>query len=579
MPELLLTPAQHAAEKAQQAIHTCLEDFTSFCLEAGAGAGKTYSLVKALNYLIQRDGISLLRNHQKIACITYTNVASNEISSRTDGHPAIFSSTIHGFCWSIVKHFQPALRNALPTIDYWAEKLKEVKDIRIRNIAYDEFGRRTMDDSHISLHHNDVISLTIKLMEFEKFRAVLAARYPILFIDEYQDTDKDFAKALISHFIDPGKRPLIGFFGDHWQKIYGEGCGKIKTSHLTFIGKEANFRSVPEIVECLNRMRPDLPQKVNDPAAEGTVAVYHTNDWSGTRRTGAHWAGDLPAEVAHKYLLKLRKQLTEYGWNLAPDTTKILMLTHNILAQEQGYGNLAKVFTRNDAFIKKEDPHIAFFVDKLEPACVAYEQRRFGEMFAALNSRVPVMSSHSDKVEWANSMDRVLALRATNTIGGVIDHLRKTQKPHLPDAVERKELELERFNSGSTTETSDSIDRVRKLREVSYGELIALQRFIDGCTPFSTKHGVKGAEFENVLVVFGRGWQQYDFNQFLEWAGSPSSIPSEKIEAFERNRNLFYVACSRPKKRLALLFTQHLSSKAMKTLADWFRPESLRSII
>src|SRR3546814_9656565 len=86
---------------------------------------------------------------------------------------------------------------------------------------------------------------------------------------------------------------------------------------------------------------------------------------------------------------------------------------------------------------------------------------------------------------------------------------------------------------------------------------MALDRFIDGHTPFATKHGVKGAEFENVLVVVGRGWNKYNFAQMLEWIDA--GPPPDKLEFFENNRNLFYVACSRPKVRLALLFTQVLT--------------------
>ncbi|MBF0344187.1 MAG: hypothetical protein HQL06_08145 [Nitrospirae bacterium] len=105
--------------------------------------------------------------------------------------------------------------------------------------------------------------------------------------------------------------------------------------------------------------------------------------------------------------------------------------------------------------------------------------------------------------------------------------------------------------------------------------MVVLTQFIDENTPFSTKHGVKGAEFENVLVVFGRGWSQYNFNQFLEWAGQSSS---DKQSTDERNRNLFYVVCSRPKKRLALLFTQELSNQAINTLKMWFGPETIRGM-
>jgi DNA helicase-2/ATP-dependent DNA helicase PcrA len=95
-----------------------------------------------------------------------------------------------------------------------------------------------------------------------------------------------------------------------------------------------------------------------------------------------------------------------------------------------------------------------------------------------------------------------------------------------------------------------------------------------GFSPFETKHGVKGAQFENVLVVIGRGWNRYNFNEMLELAAA-TPIPDKRREAFERNRNLFYVACSRPKTRLALLFTQQLSTDALGTLAAWFGVETV----
>ncbi|NUQ46735.1 MAG: ATP-dependent helicase, partial [Phycisphaerae bacterium] len=93
-----------------------------------------------------------------------------------------------------------------------------------------------------------------------------------------------------------------------------------------------------------------------------------------------------------------------------------------------------------------------------------------------------------------------------------------------------------------------------------------------------TKHGVKGAEFENVLVVVGRGWNQYNFNEMLELASDPSHIPADKAEAFDRNRNLFYVACSRPKRRLAILFTQQLSQKGLQTLTLWFGASAIAAL-
>ena len=218
---------------------------------------------------------------------------------------------------------------------------------------------------------------------------------------------------------------------------------------------------------------------------------------------------------------------------------------------------------------------MAFFIDTLEPVCIAYEHHRFGEMFGVLGGRTPAIRSHSDKVAWTNDMNALLTLRSTNTIGAVLDYLRQTKRPRLSGAVESRERELEQLGQIQNPDEPASITRLRALRKISYKEVIAVSRFIDEKTTFSTKHGVKGAEFENVLVVVGRGWNQYNFNQFLEWAGAPDSIPSNRLDTFERNRNLFYVVCSRPIKRLAILFTQELTAKAMTTLANWFGEDAI----
>ena len=143
----------------------------------------------------------------------------------------------------------------------------------------------------------------------------------------------------------------------------------------------------------------------------------------------------------------------------------------------------------------------------------------------------------------------------------------------LPPAVEKREQKLLESGEEPVEGESRRITQLRKLRAVSYQELIALDQFIDGHTPFATKHGVKGAEFENVLVVIGRGWNKYNFVQTLEWIDS--GPPANKQDFFENNRNLLYVACSRPKVRLALLFTQLLSADAMKKIIQWFGQDNI----
>lgn len=564
------SPALIAAREAEALVAQCLEDHRNFLVEAGAGAGKTYSLVEALKHLIEHEGLKLRRNNQRIACITFTNAATAVINSRIDSNPLVFVDTIHAFCWSLISKFQPALRSLVAAMPEWKEKLAEADGIGSRIVQYDLGHRRVTADT-VSLHHDDVLALMVSLLPNVKFQALLAQQYPFVLIDEYQDTDVAVMSSMIEHLLVRAAGPMIGLFGDHWQRIYEKTCGHVAHEALTEIDKKANFRSASKIVDVLNRMRPELPQAAKDEGSVGSAIAFHTNDWQGERRSGAgggHWKGDLPADRAHAYLAALVKKLESDGWDLAPQRTKVLMLTHNLLASEQGYDSITKIFSYTDEFIKKEDPLIAFFCDALEPACKAFHLKRFGEMLSLLGGATSAVSSHADKVAWSSSMEALAKIRLEGTIGQVLDYMIEHAHPRPPDAVLGTLEDAAKWHGEEGEEPPRRIQQIRQLRDVPYKEVIALDRFIDGHTPFATKHSVKGDEFENVLVVLGRGWNKYNFDQFLQW--SAEGIPAGKQDAFERNRNLFYVCCSRPTTRLALLFTQELSDVSLAILGKWF---------
>lgn len=576
MPNLVESPAYEAGRKALEQMYACLDGGQSFRLEAGAGAGKTYSLEKALSRLIDRRGTELIRQRQQVACITYTNVAKDEIISRFQAHPAIRAETVHGFCWSLLKDFQVNLRGFLGEQPFWSERFEPVGGIGARVIHY-EMGIPRISDEEVSIRHEDVLALMVQALAFPKFRAVFTSRYPVLLIDEYQDTDEQFFGAISSWYLDRGEGPVIGLFGDHWQKIYGEGCGLVVHDGLHPIEKNANFRSAVRIVEVLNKMRPALSQEVRDPELIGEARVFHTNLWPGVRRNGqggGHWTGDTSPEAARAYFSYLKNLLLEEGWDFSPKKTKILILNHSGIAREQGYTSIPPIYGQfNSPWLKKEDPHIKFLCEQLEPACAAHVAHKYGEMFVHLASGRPTIHKHRDKIAWTHTMAHLTELRLNGTIGDVIDYLAAIPQMQLPEAVIRDRQRLNDIGDEPLDDEPRRVTQLRRLRAVQYKEMIALNRFIDGHTPFATKHGVKGAEFENVIVVLGRGWNKYNFGQMLEWMHA--GPPADRLEMHENNRNLFYVACSRPKLRLALLFTQLLSNQALKTLTEWFGDESI----
>ena len=451
----------------------------------------------------------------------------------------------------------------------WIKKLAEVEHPLPAIVEY-SLGYRTLQEHSISLGHDDIIPIAVTLLKSAKFRSLLAARYPIILIDEYQDTNALWIGAIKEHFLGKPDSPLFGFFGDHWQKIYDDGCGAIQHPALRVIGKQANFRSVQTVVDCLNRMRPELTQFSEDPDSKGDVQVFHTNDWPGARQTGAHWGGELSEVLAGQAYESVKHQLSEKGWTFSAERTKILMLTHRALAREQGYSSLPNIFKYNDAFAKKEHKLIAFLLDNLEPAAEAFSHNRYGAMFEALGSNLPTIKVQSDKGAWSDAMARLNVLRDSGTVTDVVAHLRTTRRPRLPDAVEQLESQLDELTESPEEEVPRSMSELQKLHEVSYREIIALRAYAQGFSPFETNHGVKGAEFENVLVIVGRGWSKYNFGEMLEWAASPARVPVKSRNKYEQNRNLMYVACSRPRVRLAMLFTQLLSPLALQTARHWF---------
>lgn len=580
-----LNPAEQASVEALEKLRLCIDSNQCFRLEAGAGAGKTYSLIESIRYLIDNQAEEFLRREQKIACITYTNVAKDEIRDRTDRHPVIFADTIHAFCWSVLKSYQVKLRELIPGLgDKWTDRINELGGITNQSVKY-ELGFPSINDKEITLHHDDVIVLMEKMLFSPKFQRLLKSKFPVIFIDEYQDTNVDLAKSIVSNLIDNDSGIVIGLFGDHWQKIYGSSaCGLISSTSgkIIEIGKKANFRSDKNIVACLNRMRPNLPQSEYNPQSKGVIKVFHSNAWSGSRRDGkggGHWKDDLPEENVKEYINKVKQLMVADGWDLSSHNTKILFLTNNLIASEQKFKNLADCYHYSDDYLKKANKYIQFFLEIVEPTVSAFERKEYGELFQIGRKNHPHLQCQADKKLWAANLNSLIEERKNGTIGSVLDLLLKTEAPRLFPKVELSE---ERYSAallksllGTALDDDEEkfFKKQKKIRSIDYQELVNLGEYIDEKTPFSTKHGVKGAEFDNVLVVFGRGWNHYNWSQMLEWIDY--GVPEGEEEKFDRNRNLFYVSCSRAKHNLTILFTQELSEKALSVVQRIFGDDSI----
>lgn len=572
--------AERASEEALAALFAALDNRRNFKLEAGAGAGKTYSLIQALRRILENKPVYLPRSDQRVACLTYTKVARDEIKARTDEDPAIFADTLHGFLWEMISPYQKALAAALRASGSWQTHLADNPDIRGLAIEYD-LGIRGLHEDRITLHHNDVPEFAIQLFGNEKFRSLITDRFPVIFIDEYQDTPSGLAEAVLSGHGEGRTNPVVGFFGDHWQQIYDRTCGSIEHSSLTSIPKNANFRSDRSVVDFLNKLRPELPQAPRADAGEGTVTVYHSNTWPGVR-LDRNWKGQISQEATQACLEWLQHASPSSTWIQNSKDLKVLMLTHATIANELGYPRLPEVFKYNDSFAKKEDPVIEYLVDTIDPAMQAFSEHKYGELFRLLGSKKPTLTAPKDKHRWSEHFDSLISTGDTGTIGDVLDLLSSQYLFSVPTRVAKRGRDLQEallaLGPGEELEEPRKLVEHQKLRAVRYSEIPALRSYLEDSTPFSTKHSVKGAEFDDVIVLVGRGWTKYDFARMIADHATQSAPKHKQAGSFPHSRNLFYVSASRAKHNLALLFVQELSDDAVAVLQDWVGKENVISI-
>lgn len=536
--------AINEANKVDKRIIEVLESGQSFRVEAGAGSGKTYSLNKVIEWLQDNKQTDYQRKKQSIVCLTYTNVAVEVISERLADKSFIIPSTIHSFAWSAIKQYQSTLLKIIAENDTLHPKEGDIS--AVTEIQY-ELGHRYISNDVMYLHHSDVITLFSIMLDSSKFRSVFANKFPLILIDEYQDSFKTITDKFIEYFISKGVGPQFGFFGDAWQTIYQSNnvCGLIENDNLIEIKKSSNFRSAEKIVDLLNRIRPNLPQISAMDEFQGETIAITCDDYTGARRTDRNFKNDLPAEELRLRLVTLNEYIKSNVIE-KDETIKNLMITHRILASQQGYDKLFGLI--GDKIKDKDDDILLFFMNILEPVYNALVTSDMALLFETLGIKRYPIQRKSEKKAWTNLKNELTICReksACDVLKLVIDTSLIPLPPKVANAYKLYQTDFCSEYNGIP---------IKEIMDLPYKQFIAAIDFLHPETEFSTEHGVKGEEYDNVIFVISKGWNQYQFDIYAPML-LHGNIPLDKQASFERNRNLFYVCCSRPAKRLYILIT------------------------
>lgn len=601
----------------------------SFVLEAGAGSGKTYTLIQTLNFLLETNYKQIQYNNQRIVCITYTNVAKNEIIDRLEHNPLVVVSTIHEFLWDCVKSYQKQLKIELCKLNEirFHEETESGKEHRyIQNLSerinaidvvfYDDTAFRDFEKGQ--LHHDDVIVLSRMMFESNPLLTnILSQKYPYILVDEYQDASIDTTIALMEFLLERNKgKVVLGFYGDSHQKIYDAGVGDLekyysdeRTKKLELVKKEENYRSSKEVIELLNNFRTNIRQ-IPQNNIDGSVKFVYCNNYPDREMKGTN--GRKKDETITEYEKRIEpiknknyddviQKLRDSGWGFEEHSQdKILVLANSRVAKRAGFGELYEVFTKRygqrtkEKLLDRGHALIKFFAgypDKktsqeretgIEHLMQFWNTDNYNEILRFLKRYSDIF--HNDSVKHrhkqiiSKTLKKVEVTRGKVTVGFLFNINTRNNIIRLPDGL-RKFIDRTNTDLSSIADDTEK-DRLGKdkaffdsFMNLPYQEIIKFFEHIQRQTVFSTKHGTKGEEYRNVLtVVDDTEWkQQYNFEKFFDDS-------DDNIDRKLRTRNLFYVECSRAKENLVVLTISQMNNNALNVAKRWFGEKNVVAV-
>lgn len=602
----------HVDDHVDEEIQRCFtkENPKCFFVFAGAGSGKTRSLIKTLTFLDKTLGDWLLTNRKQIAVITYTNAACDEISRRLH-YKSIFSvSTIHSFLWELIKNYQSDIKewviNAINLeIAELSEKQRKSKagktsekraeDIRkkqerlikistVRRFTYNPNGDNVGYDS---INHSDVVKMGSEFICSEDtMQNILISKYPILLIDESQDTKKELVDALFTVCERHKGKFIVGMFGDTMQRIYQDGKENLSQcipDDWVKPKKIMNHRSASRIVALANAIRITIDTQQQCPRSDaevGNVRLFIVSS-------------DADKELTEQRVAEIMS--VETGDDEWRDSShyKSLILEHHMAASRFGflelYEPLNDVAVFNTSLRDGSISELSFLSKVISPLVHAYKSKNDFEVLKIVKEYSPLM----DRKQWLqvedqsevlqqveNAINKLMELWKDNSIPTCLDILKSIHETGLFKLNERVDYIL----SDPTEEESVDITALRKALSVSFTTLEKYFAYISNNTRFATHQGVKGLEFPRVMVIMddaeAKGFLFSYEKLFGAKPKTETDIKNEregKDNSTARTSRLFYVACTRAQKSLAIIaYTQ--DSKAVKATAmknNWFLNEEI----
>ena len=581
-------------------------------LLAVPGAGKTTVMVSRIASMIYEHGIA----PSSILTITFSKAGARDMRRRYEGlfgqlekETPLFC-TIHSFCYQVVGSYCQATGGVAPQLiearersmalreiyqrinqEFLSEDLEEelvsnlsfiknamlrqedveqnekqpaekrVLETQIKNLwsiykAYSNFKR----DNDL-MDFDDMLSYTLTILKkYPQILEYYQDRYPYLCVDEAQDTSK-LQHAVIGLLAQKSQNLFL--VGDEDQSIY-RFRGACPENLLEFpkqypkaklLKMEENFRSTGEIVEHANRFISFNKQR------------YPKNMFTHNER-----GGPIEVKKLHDFADQYHAAIEAY---LAEPGTTAFIYRNNLSAVP-----IADILDRNDVdfYIKEHKARLknnyvvsdvlAFFSLSFDSKDFAAFSRIFYKTSSCLKRNMLSRIPQGPLMEGESYFDRMVTLCDENQNTGKIRYISMmVEQLHKMEPVKAMECILYQigylgyleFTSGAgysmqaqklnilmslasrVSTVEQFLDRIDELDEIVVQHAQRPQARLT----LTTAHSAKGLEFDTVVLL----------DCMDDIFPAHSAVEKWKLgmeEEMEEEARLFYVACTRARKRLVL---------------------------
>lgn len=662
----------------QKNINRCLDNFESFCFDAGAGAGKTYALQKSIEHILKTKGKALKQNNQKILCITYTNAAKDEILDRLGKNSSVIVSTIHEFLWGFIaiqqelliiehekkikeelnkieqkinsnalsssvtfadfqvaisdekflevfyntpstpaekfksmikeysEYFSPYLSNVktfsslvkIVIKKYKLEQtLKQIEDKKSKQIIYNPIQNQDKLEKYVISHDTLLLYSKNIITSQNILKRLFSDRYPYVLVDEYQDTDKKVIDIIdsIRTYASSKKKFMVSFFGDSLQNIYETGVGILpKKNEYQIIEKKFNRRSSKKIVELIEKIRNDNfgQQSIYTDFDNGSYKFYVAND-------------NFDLDI---FLQK----------NNLTDNTACLLMKNDDITKARGFDKILTVlksFPRfsgknyenmTNEFLQKNLQHMGWFLRDIL-TFIDFIQKIENDN-STVREIVQFITPYKSTLTFAEIQKFISNLRKINlstlTINKCINEIINIKGRISGEKILRNIFSIDDmekdiliniknrahdyfYYSQGLENSGKDMTVIDEFFELNISIFFKWYNYIFDDTKnegisYYTLHGSKGLEFDNVVVVlqdkFAKrtDYCKFFFKNYNTQIASGTQFQetdtqSQKAAAqFQKVRNLLYVAFSRAKINLYVIYKNNSSEDLPENIKEIF---------